>query len=73
MDIEIVILRDGSLSVLVRGEGNFTTASVELRSVLGALQTAGIALDSVSAVERHRHAAAEETVAQRSSRNTLTS
>jgi hypothetical protein len=73
MDIDVVILRDGSLSLMVRGAGDFTTASAELRSVLGALQTAGISLDSISAVERHRHAEAEETVAQRSSRKTLTS
>lgn len=73
MDIDVVILRDGSLSLMVRGERDFTTASAELRSVLGELKAAGISLDSVSAVERHRHTAAEETVAQRGPRKTLTS
>jgi hypothetical protein len=55
MDIDVIILRDGTVSVLVTGGGTFTEAEQKVGAVLATLQANGIRLEQISAVERHRH------------------
>jgi len=63
MEIEVIITRDGGLAVLARGNGAFTEATEQLQAVLQHLTEAAIPLEHVSAVERHRHAETDETIA----------
>jgi hypothetical protein len=55
MDVKVIVLRDGNISILVEGEGDFEQAKREIRSVIGELQADGIPLENISKVERHRH------------------
>ena len=55
MDIDVIILRDGTVSVLVTGGGTFTEAEQQVDAVLAILQANGIRFEQISPVERHRH------------------
>lgn len=55
MDIDVIILRDGTVSVLVTGGGTFTEAEQKVGAVLATLQANGVRFARISPVERHRH------------------
>jgi hypothetical protein len=55
MKARIVILPDGQVLIFV-DEGTLETGKVDIEKLLSDLRAQGVAFDSVSAVEQHRHA-----------------
>jgi len=54
VDIEVVILQDGSMAFFTRS-GNFEQGSTVIQQLVSALHQQGIEFDSVSQPEQHAH------------------